>query len=235
MTIRVKYALASLSPICILTVLCIIPACALWFCTVPFFLNEASSFSPTYTQSVLNQISKSSKLKKKFRTYLETHKEIKQSTLRRYNNGQAHVELVNDSIIAKINDEYVVTKNGMLQPIVYYQEQSLCNTPVIQTAQLVYPSEKFLQWICHLPDHVWSSYKIRYQDDFNITLQGNDNSLTIICTCTMPFTEELLTKCNNLKKNLSVSSPHAPHALTADVRFENQIIIKKNKKGAWCG
>lgn len=236
MTIRVKRTFISLTPIFTIAALCLVPAFFLWFSSVFFFLTEPDLFSQTYTNSVLTH--KGSKLdwsKKNFFIYLENHKEIKCSSLRKHNNGHANMELMSDALLAKINNEYVVTQSGILQPTIYYTEKALADIAVIETKQNCCPTEKFLQWVCHIPKKIWTDYKIVYHNDFAITVTDKNNTLCIICSCTMPFTEELLTKCLVVKKNLSVCTPHTSHAFTADVRFENQIIVKNNKKGAWCG
>lgn len=159
--------------------------------------------------------------------------EINDVAMRFLNNGTIEIRLVADEPVVNLNNRWLVTKRAILKDINNYITYK--NIPLIKTATDITPSQRFIEWLTHVPTSIFEQFTLAYFNDFFIQLTPKKNSLfTITCSCHIPLYEETIFNCLNIEKQLLKKTPSREY-LNADIRFENQIIIKKNKKGVFYG
>ncbi|MFZ5953794.1 MAG: hypothetical protein ACOYT8_01700 [Candidatus Dependentiae bacterium] len=159
--------------------------------------------------------------------------EINDMAMRFLNNGTTEIRLVADEPVVNLGNRWIVTKRAILKDINSYIAYK--NIPFIQLAEDIAPSQCFVEWLTHIPTSIFEQFTLTYFNDFFIKLTPKKNSLfTITCSCHIPLYEETIFNCLNIEKQLLKKTPSREY-LNADVRFENQIIIKKNKKGVFYG
>lgn len=161
-------------------------------------------------------------------------KAITNASLRYTNTGTAEVEIVVDEPIMTIGTRWVVTKNGNIHSLDTYQ--LIKSLPHIDCKNNATPTSRFVEWLMLIPTTILDTYTLTYSNDFCIELhKKNAPHYTILCSCTMPFNDQTIFNCSKIEKQLAANTLPQTHVLQADVRFENQIIIKKLTKGGHHG
>jgi hypothetical protein len=190
---------------------------------------ENDQLSPSYVQSISSSLQNALQFRQKNKCA-----PINNASLRYLNNGTSELEIDADQPLININNQWVVSRNGHLHEIHEYVH--VTHLPYIACAESATPTSRFLQWLLHMPPYILDDYTLTYSHDFYIELQKKTNAhCIIICSCTIPFNEQMMYHCTNIEKQLHRNNPSPVVSIHADVRFENLIIVKKLTKGGHRG
>lgn len=190
---------------------------------------ENDQLTNSYVQSISSSLQNALHFRLKSK-----HTTISNASLRYMNNGKTEIEIDADQPLININNQWVVSKNGQLHKIDDYVASA--HLPYIACANSATPTPSFIQWLLHVPPHILDEYILTYSHDFFIELHKKTNAhSTIICSCTIPFNEQMMYHCTNIEKQFHKNNPSPVQSIHADVRFENLIIVKKLTKGGHRG
>ena len=138
-------------------------------------------------------------------------------------------ESINDIVLTssgKTFDKACFT-NEVLQPLPVITQKKLFGKATI--------TDEFKQWLLRLDPSVFASYTVVWNDDFAIELQDKINEKqTIVCSVTTTPDKNVRELCQRIieEKAICAQGTARKYEYTADIRFENQIIICSHKGGA---
>jgi hypothetical protein len=160
--------------------------------------------------------------------------------LERRANKMLHVIITAGSPYLCFSDQHVLLKTGQIVDKESFAPMALNALPVVNchdaaAAQL---SADFKHWLLQLDSTLFAHYAVTWKNDYEIYLgDKQDNHKSILCSVNTPVTEKMSHMCQRIieKKKSDVQGTAQKSFLTADIRFEKQIIICSQKGGACHG
>jgi hypothetical protein len=138
-------------------------------------------------------------------------------------------------------DTKVLTTAGTIVDSACFTPTALEPLPVVTQKNLFGKAtitDEFKQWLLQLDPSVFASYDIVWTDDFSIQLHDKQNNQqTILCSVSTAPDKSLRELCQRIieEKTICAQGTARKYGYTADIRFENQIIICSHKGGACHG
>jgi len=133
------------------------------------------------------------------------------------------------------NDHTVLLSTGNLIHKDSFNAHAYQETPSVQCAEHKNTHElsrAFKRWLLTMPTAIMATYMITYHDDYRIILQHKTMHTHIICNVDTCMSEQLSKLCEQIIEQKMHEGTRAL-SYTADVRFENQIIVSSQKRGTY--
>lgn len=138
-----------------------------------------------------------------------------------------------------LNNQLILLSSGAVVSVGCFTKDIYKNIPLVGYIGpcLEMPvSEKLKQWLLHFDLSMLSHYAISYRDDYEIIIHNKASSYAkILCSIETPIDQKMSALCERIiqVKGQMVQGT-APHSLyTADIRFEKQIIVRSQRRGAY--
>ena len=153
--------------------------------------------------------------------------------------GVLHCEVEAATPLVVLNNKQVVMENNQLFARELYADRSvrfLYNVTQDAPQQTMHIAPQFAATMHKLLPGIFTEYHVQWIDDKQVKLLDKTQpDFTIICSATKVPDQKMLAQCNKLKSDIEqtqlLEKKPRKQQWTADIRFENQIILVGEKGG----
>ncbi len=140
--------------------------------------------------------------------------------------GIAYASISSCKPLLRINNELVLTNNGLITDGTIFSESPRVNLKVIDHANINNQIEHFIAAINNFHPTIWTDYYIEWHDHAAVYLyDSHESNFCILAHAEMLIDQKLLTFLSSVKKILNKKKSKNQRGWIADVRFKNQIIV----------
>lgn len=132
----------------------------------------------------------------------------------------------------RINDHHALTARGALIDACWFSEQALAECLKVSVADIqtaAAQAHEIVQFVQSLDSTAAHDYVIDWKHKREITLTHHTKPVSIITRYDLPLDAALLNKVHTIcAKTRESQGKKKPVLLTADVRFEQQVVVSQN-------
>lgn len=155
--------------------------------------------------------------------------------LRYCSDGGIHLAVKAQKPFMLVDEKMVATIQGTFHPRIFFDESVLAPLPTIFVeggVEQCTDSAAFTTFIRECAAPLCNRYTITWKDKHTVVLvDSNNKECSIFCRADMPIADALLANIQQLFDQIKGTIPGKKQWI-ADARFEHQIILYEDKKGA---